>query len=173
MKIRLLMSCVLLTCMLGDTASAHVVENGKQVSAIMHIQPDDDPIAGKDTRLQFTFASSANAFAVRNCDCSIILVQGEQEVAHVSLIGTNTVGVAQVTFPQIGAYEVVLHGNPRDTSFQPFTLTYTARVDRSLAQPASNRGDGLEAILFSSFALIVLWCVAYTRIRSGKRYSPR
>ncbi len=173
MKIRLLLLCLtyVSTYMSIDKASAHVVENGKQVSAILHIQPDDDPVAGKDTRLQFTFASSANIFAVRNCDCSVILVQDQQEVAHVTLMGTDTVGIAQVTFPLMGAYEVILHGNSRDTSFQPFTLTYTTRVDRSLAQPTSNSGNGLEAILFGSLAIAVLWLVAYTRIQSGKRYT--
>ena len=121
---------------LPPQASAHVLETDGNIGAVIHIDPDDDPIAGEQTGFFFEFKDKQNKFNSQHCECRFTILEGGRELYAQPLFRDNTspsLTSASVyyTFPLKNIYKIQLTGKPTiPDTFQPFTLTYDIRVER-------------------------------------------
>lgn len=113
--------------------SAHFLNTVGDIGITLHVDPDDDPIPGKQAYLYFLFNNNFNLGA---CNCTItIKEQGKQifqqqlvkeKVSKSSIWGTSIPYV----FPQNDVYQIILSGQPKIKNiFQPFTTSWYFRVD--------------------------------------------
>lgn len=116
-------------------AFAHVLESNGSVGAVMHISPDDAPVAGGRSDFFFEFKDKKNKFDPKNCNCVVSISQAGKEIFSEALFSNNpspSLDSASFSFnfPQRDVYEVKITGKPSSgNSFEPFTLTYNIRVE--------------------------------------------
>lgn len=123
-------------------ANAHDLKANSKVGALMHIQPDDSPQAGKAAVTWFGLVKrGGESVPLAKCDCRLAIYSGKQAKGKALIVptlregkieepvGTNTRLVADVTFPKPGAYTMVLSGKPKAGGhFDAFTLQWVVRA---------------------------------------------
>src|SRR5690349_1929660 len=126
----------LLTIIVGSNeARAHEVESNNEVSALLHIYPNDAPVAGEKDQMEFTFWDSERTFALSKCDCTVKVLDGDSVVFSSNLATKSAEKYTQKTlvdfvFPHEGFFKVVLNGSSKGEieEFADFELEYTATV---------------------------------------------
>ncbi len=115
-----------------DTAQAHVLKSQGSVGAVLHIEPEDDPIAKAPTTLYFEVKDKEGNFQASTCICTVKVYQGNEEIAVIpGQEAGNSAITAPVTFPARDIYTVVFEGKPLlSTGFNSFSLSYDIRVSR-------------------------------------------
>jgi hypothetical protein len=117
-------------------ASAHILSTDGNIGAVIHIDPDDDPIAGEQTGFFFEFKDKQNKFNPQQCECRFTILEGGKELYAQPLFRDNTSpsltsASVSYTFPIKDVYKIQVTGKPTSPdAFQPFTLTYDIRVER-------------------------------------------
>ncbi|MDB9526821.1 hypothetical protein PN498_12545 [Oscillatoria sp. CS-180] len=115
---------------------AHEVQIQDDVGATLHIEPNDIPLAGTPTDVWFALTKAGGTLIpLADCECRLTLYDSDQTVVEspdltpVSAEGLTNIPGAKVTFPDVGAYELVLSGAPQGTTeFSPFELRYEVTV---------------------------------------------
>jgi hypothetical protein len=128
----------LLLSLLGfNAAYSHELVADKEVGALMHIEPNDDPKVGVSSKVWFDLVKKGGQkISLAECDCVFSLYKGTARtpvvtpaLAESKAEETKSVLSAQVTFPEQGAYRLVLSGKPKGKKiFAPFTLRWTVRA---------------------------------------------
>ena len=129
---------LLLVFFYGTTSSAfaHVLKTNGSVGAVMHVTPDDDPIAGEKSDFYLEFKDTENKFNPKNCDCVITISQSGEEIFSQQLFTNNADSNSSqasfsFTFPKRDIYTITITGKPtRESVFQNFTLSYHVRVQQ-------------------------------------------
>lgn len=119
---------------------AHQVKVSGNVGGTAHIEPNDNPKAGTPSLAWFALTrSGGELIPLEDCNCRLrVYAQPRQPgdtpiqeptLQPVSADGYRNVPGADVTFPQVGAYELVLQGEPtKSEDFLPFELTFGVTV---------------------------------------------
>lgn len=116
--------------------SAHTLKTSGSVGAVVHVSPEDDPIAGESTDFFFEFKDKNGKFKPENCDCKVVILKSGQESYSSPLFQNNTDpsltnASFSYTFPEKDVYTVKVIGNPTTPdAFQSFNLEYDIRVAR-------------------------------------------
>ncbi|NEO83039.1 MAG: hypothetical protein F6J87_02085 [Spirulina sp. SIO3F2] len=121
-----------------QTSLAHQVELSTDVGATLHIEPDDTPKAGEVTEIWFALTrKGGQSIPLAACDCALAVYATPAEAQPilepplnpVSAEGYADIPGAQFTFPTVGAYELVLTGQPQtEKDFAPFELRFDVLV---------------------------------------------
>ncbi len=149
---------------------AHQLKADGSIGAIVHIDPQDDPIVGEQATFYFAIKDTEGKFRPESCTCTGRILQNGQELfsADLFITGDNQVTSPQFnfTFPEKGVYTIHVEGHPKEGSFQPFTLNYDLRVDRIsaisnswstlIAKKHMIHYIGLAIITFFLIALIII-----------------
>lgn len=129
--------------------SAHTLKTDGMIGVIMHIDPDDDPIAGQSANFYFEFEDKQNKFQPSLCNCQVTIAEGGQHIFSQTLAKTVSTGSMtgngdfSFIFPKEDVYQLTLRGQPKTPgAFQPFTLEYDIRVDRSSSSAATSSTSG-------------------------------
>lgn len=118
---------------------AHEVRTSQDVGGTIHIEPNDRPVAGKKTRIWIALTKrGGEIIPYEKCNCQMEVRSLTDRnlkftVSNSSAIIDRFLGLPslEVTFPQIGRYELKLNGSPKDDAdFAPFELTFTTNVGR-------------------------------------------
>lgn len=149
--------------LLPSYASAHVLQSDRSIGAVMHVDPDDDPEAGKPATFFFDIKDKTNRFTLSACDCSVQVLQNGSELTKNALGSASsglTVPAFSFTFPVRGIYSLRVHGSPKTPgAFDEFTLTYPIRVDRggtTSAAAVESPGHLVHYIIFGgAFAFLL------------------
>ncbi|NJP12035.1 MAG: hypothetical protein HC866_23290 [Leptolyngbyaceae cyanobacterium RU_5_1] len=118
---------------------AHQQQNAANVEVMIHLDPDDSPFAGKPTLTWFMLMrNNGDMIAPANCNCRVTAYDsGNKAIAHHLPLSTIQLeghkkghqGIrTTITFPKPGSYTVVLSGQARDNSFNPFELKFPVTV---------------------------------------------
>jgi hypothetical protein len=130
------------------SAEAHQVQVSGDVGGTAHIEPNDNPRAGTPSLAWFAVTRpGGELIPLEACNCQLAVyarpVQpGDAPVQQpalkpVSAEGYAGVPGAEITFPQVGAYELVLQGQPKTPDqFQPFELRFEITVAAGQAAPS-------------------------------------
>jgi hypothetical protein len=139
-KFAVILSCVTLaTVTTSAGAIAHEVRTSQDVGGTIHIEPNDRPVAGKKTTIWVALTKRGGEiipYGTCNCrmevrslsDRSIRFTVGNSLAIIERYLGFPSL---QVTFPQVGRYELKLSGSAKNgEDFPPFELTFTTNVGR-------------------------------------------
>ncbi len=123
----LLVSC----CLLPVPVFAHVLKTSGNIGAVLHIDPADEPVAGKQSTFFLELKDKKNQFNSSNCECKAIIKQKGKEIFATSLFTSSLDNPSfSYTFPQKGEYELSITGKSiRELSFAAFSLSYAIDVD--------------------------------------------
>jgi hypothetical protein len=115
---------------------AHDLEKDKNVGALFHIEPDDQPKAGVLVEGWFEIRKKGgNSITAQDCSCLVKVYSGKPKptakpIGEYTLSGGERV-TAKLMFPSPGPYTVRLVGSPRKgskTAFNPFQISWPVRV---------------------------------------------
>lgn len=124
--------CCVAGSLLGIVApvSAHLIDTDKTISAVLHVDPGDDPVIGSPASFYFDLNDRASKFNFKECVCAFVIYQNGTEIHRQTLSG-DVLPVVTYTFPERSLYKVELNGTPRLAGqFDEFSLTYDFRVER-------------------------------------------
>lgn len=132
-------------------ALAHQVQVQADVGATLHIEPDDIPKAGAVTDIWFALTQAGGTvIPLEACDCELTIydasgaIMATPELTPTSAEGYADIPGASTTFPDVGAYELVLTGAPAgDVEFQPFELRFETTV-AGRAAPSTSAASETE-----------------------------
>lgn len=138
-KAAVFLAVVTLVMITNNVAIAHEVKTSQEVGGTIHIEPNDRPIAGKKSRIWIALTKRGGEiipYAKCNCRLEVRSLSDRNikfTVANPLRILESYLGLPsmEVTFPQVGRYELKLSGSAREgEDFQPFELTFTTNVGK-------------------------------------------
>ncbi|MEJ0073540.1 MAG: hypothetical protein WDN27_05725 [Candidatus Saccharibacteria bacterium] len=155
---------VLLLPLCASIASAHVLQSDGDIGAVLHIEPDDNPVSNQTTTYVLSFEDDTGHFSLTHCTCTATVLAGMSVISSKPLVMVITDPLESqdtFTFPKAAAYTLRISGKPGPAgSFQPFTLNYTVRVTGGAAttQPFppllwAGLGLGIALILLAAYAV--------------------
>ncbi len=119
---------------------AHQTKISGDVGGTHHIEPNDTPRAGETVTAWFALVKAGGqSIALVDCNCQVAVYatpyqDGDEAIAMPSLTaidveGQTNVPAADIIFPTVGAYELVISGSAQgDASFAPFELRFPITV---------------------------------------------
>lgn len=119
---------------------AHKVQVAKDVGGTLHVEPNDNPQAGKPALAWIALTrKGGQLIPLEQCNCQIAVYAEphsdgsppllQPSLKAVSAEGYKGVPGAEIVFPKAGAYEIELSGTPKaGASFKPFQLNYPVTV---------------------------------------------
>ncbi|NJM57220.1 MAG: hypothetical protein HC857_06990 [Synechococcales cyanobacterium RU_4_20] len=128
---------------------AHQTQIDGAVGGTHHIEPNDLPRAGELATAWFALVQAdGDAISLGDCNCTVALYgspyrSGDAAIASpslkaISIEGQTDVPAIDIIFPQLGAYELVIRGQPRETAtFSPFELRFPVTVAAGQAAPVA------------------------------------
>lgn len=162
----LIVFCACLVSFKGS-AEAHLLATSGDVGAVLHIDPEDNPVAGEPTHFFFSMKDTSSRFSVNGCSCSFVVKANGKELVRdrlgaSSVLNTQEIGTSY-TFPARNVYQVILEGQPLATDgFQPFTLTFDVRVDQGTTVGALTTTSSKNPFLVLATVVVVLsYPIAY------------
>jgi hypothetical protein len=117
-------------------ASAHVVitDTTHEVGTVLHINPDDDPVAGESSSIFFDVRMTALPSDPHLVNLKVINSAGESTFVPTSVDGAKVAGT--YTFPSQGVYQInlIIDTGRSGTSDQPRYLSFvqSQRVSRGV-----------------------------------------
>jgi hypothetical protein len=174
LKLLILLSVTWLVCK-PNAATAHilVMDSTEQVGAVVHITPDDDPIAGEPASIYMDIQGAAISDQSHEYSFTVTDVSGAEVSLPIAAAGsTVSIGYA---FPQQGHYRLTLTATPKiGTTTQSYTFSFGQRVTRGVAYGVIRKPQHplAEGILIAVGCAFVLVCAAfYYRRKEILQYS--
>ena len=169
----------------AQSVEAHILKTDQNIGAVLHISPQDDPVAREVSYLFFDFKDKTGKFDPNQCDCTVTVYANKKIVHSESLTldhsnKTASASTFSYIFPEKNIYIVQVSGKPRQiNTFQPFVLSYDIRVNTTASQANSevaknsNNDHAVHsAIFFIAFAVLIIWHTIGTLRKSGKKKTP-
>ncbi|MBD2101148.1 hypothetical protein [Leptolyngbya sp. FACHB-261] len=147
-----------LLVLLATPSQAHEVKTSIDVGGTLHVEPNDNPQAGKSTLAWVALTrSGGQILPLAQCDCKLKVYAKSQSEGKPLLepsLRAVTVGQyqgipgADIIFPEAGAYELEISGTPAaGASFAPFELDFAVTVRAGAATvPSSQAGATAQAV---------------------------
>lgn len=143
-------------------ASAHVLlmDTTKSVGAILHIMPDDDPIAGEESDMYFDRQGAASG---EGATVSLSIRKDRGEAVDVRVATTKSLSTATYVFPAQGVYQLIF--TVKDDA-ATYIFEQSHRVTRGVASAGSKASSPYWAealFVITSVGMLVLLIVAFSR----------
>jgi hypothetical protein len=170
--------CLFMMLLLSQSplAAAHVLKQDNGVDAVMHIPPDDNPIAGQTTNLEFLFSKDAGGFQLNDYSINVQVTDNgksvQKEAVTPAFFGSADQGDTAVMFPKIGVYQLMLMGTAKSSTNPSFMMTYLVRVASSVnGQSMTTSNNGIEVVLIGLTVAVVFGMVTVRQVMNGRRYA--
>ncbi|RYX78440.1 hypothetical protein EON76_06110 [bacterium] len=145
----------------APAAHAHVLltDSKNRVGAILHVSPDDDPIAGQPSRIFFDIQSDLSGVSENT---TRLTVTDETATTIVPVTVRGSYISTDYTFATQGAYQLKLTVPTRKSEL---LFTTTQRVSRGLSnnQPHPAQSWAKSVVISSLCAIFILGIVAFNR----------
>lgn len=147
--------------------SAHFFASDGAIRAIIHIDPQDDPVAGEASTIHIDIVDQENKFTYDDCDCNFTISENNKEIfsrvlerddmAHMPIIS--------YVFLERNIYQMKLTGLPKTAnSFQAFNLNYDIRVEKGItAKPPFVLQIALIVFILLTSIIGFIMLVRYTK----------
>jgi hypothetical protein len=101
------------------------------VGAMIHVDPNDTPPAGQPRPAWFELTrADGSPIPLSDCNCQVMVHNAQDRaiihdlpLASTSVAGEEVISTT-ITFPTPGSYTVVLSGESKDGSFEPFEIMF-------------------------------------------------
>ncbi len=161
---------------------AHVLQADGSIGAVLHIDPNDDPIAQQPAYFFLDIANKNGVFSLTDCTCTALITNTAGDtIAKPTILpenGQTAEGTFEYVFQNSAAYVLTVKGTPKNAGvFQNFTLRYTFQVeqahDSSVVKNTGFQGfihseHGLHYILFGA-GFIVIFFLFLNEYRKNKK----
>jgi hypothetical protein len=168
-----LLLAALTFCLFVPSASAHTLAVDGEIGVTLHVHPDDEPIANRETPFYIDIAQRGQSFSLINCQCSLAILQNNK------LLVTLPVKYLQspiYVFPAAGTYEVKISGKPLGAAqFSPFTTEFTYYVRSNTDLISTTQSVNTLQVIFPYVTLavsIAIMCILLIPLnfnRKGKQ----
>ena len=131
-RFSLLIILILFTlCVVAQPVSAHELKSDRDIGAVLHITPDDNPVSGRSTTYKLYFTDVSNRFTLPKCNCSVSIQENGRDIATKQLTRTSLLASTNsFTFPKADVFNLIVSGKPSTPgTFQSFSLSYLVRVE--------------------------------------------
>ena len=154
-------------------AEAHSLASEKSIEGIVHIDPNDDPVAGRETNFHIEIHDGKSRFNVNECNCEVFLYdQGRIVYSYKNTYEKQSSDLYDINFsynfPKKGIYELKVSGKPNvENAFESFDLNFEIKVDKVILENknlVSNLSDFRGQILLAIVAFIFLLVIVMKRI---------
>ncbi len=166
LSILILLSCVVA---LPQAVSAHVLisDDTKSIGAVLHIMPDDDPVAEEQANLFFDVQTR-----VINKDTTTLTITNvaTSKTSEVPIKVTANSVTANYVFPDQGMYNLSLTVN----SDKSYTFSYSQRVSRGVTGNALDKPThpiATIALVFSGTTFLFLLVIMFNHRKEMWRRS--
>lgn len=158
-RLGLLLLSTLTILLFPTQASAHVLitDTTKTKGAILHINPDDDPIAGQPASFFFDMQDQDIT------EVTLTINSTTSESKSVPLQISGSLATAEYIFPSQGAYDMTFAVQTVNSSY---TFNYSQRVSRGISSGALDKPSYAWAemlLLASGLGFVLLMIVAVNR----------
>ena len=128
--------------LLATPALAHQVHGSGEVGGTLHIEPNDTPRAGTASQVWIALTRrGGQTVPLSSCNCQLLVYSQprsrnatplqQPSLRAIAIEGRQGIAGTTLTFPQAGAYELVLRGRPVTSgAFTPFELRFSVTVAR-------------------------------------------
>lgn len=135
---------------IAQPASAHEVETSAEMGGTLHMEPNDTPRANQPSLAWIALTRKGGTVVpLSDCRCHLAIYtdphsEGAAPVAEptlrpVSAEGYQQLPGADVVFPAVGTYTLVLTGEPvAPAEFEPFELSFDVTVAAGVAAPIAS-----------------------------------
>ncbi len=113
----------------ASTALAHQTAVNNGVSVTMHVNPNDEPVAGTATDILVTRVKTRTGkFAWTTCRCTLVIGDSAGNILFKAVVKPRT----EFTFPEAAAYSLVFSGRiKRLGKWKPFKVSFALRASES------------------------------------------
>ncbi len=135
---------------------AHVLRVDHNIGAVLHIDPDDDPIANEASTFYLEIKDKTGKFKPEDCSCIYIISENGKQIYSDAIFSRTTANglsapVFTFVFAKRDVYALTIEGQPTTQGeFQKFTLTYDIRVDKESEQSQTADTTNQNASFFSA-----------------------
>ena len=162
---------LLLAGFISRPVQAHVliVDDSKTKGAILHINPNDSPVAGETAALIF---DTENNVIHKNSQVTLRIKDQTGSTKQINMTVDKTMAVAEYTFPSQGVYD--LSFSIKADNAEAITFHYTQRVSRGTANRDVDQPNYEWAkilLLGSGLSIVVLAIVAFNNRHHIRRDS--
>lgn len=168
----LITALIALALFVPRSASAHVVitDSTGTVGSVLHINPDDDPVAGQASSIFFDVRMAALPSDPHLVNLKVINSAGEATFVPTSVDGSKVAG--SYVFPSQGAYQINLiidtgrtgsYEAPRYLSFLQSQRVSRGITTNPLDAPQYVWAEVLLILSGGGLAVLVVWFVANRR----------
>lgn len=131
---------LLLSVLINTPVAAHTLKVTKDVGGVLHIEPHDNPRAGKAAQAWIVLTrKGGQIIPLAQCNCQLTVYRKPRRQGDVPLLQPKLQALSnqqyqgipgtKIVFPNPGEYELELRGTPKaGANFQPFKLLYTVNV---------------------------------------------
>lgn len=166
MKCTLIALTLLASLFIVPTALAHTLERDGSVGAVLHITPNDNPVAGEEAVVGFSVSDTQKRFSARDCRCSLQILKEGKTIATKELPSSLE---TLYTFPDTGQYTLRLVGTSKSKTFDTFQIDQTIRITSSGTSYASSPIYRVISALLLSVLMIGTSLFTFSRHR---HYAP-
>jgi len=167
MRYRLILALLVVVGVLflkAPVALAHFPAYDKSMTVVLHIDPDDQPLAGQPARLNFFYEDSQHKFNPQKCNCQVTISEQGKRIfkAQVPLSSPSPTGFGLIpyTFKQPDVYKIGLSGSPTaGGDFAPFNVSWNFRVPTDLSGYSDS--NKYYIVIFVALALAVVGTIGY------------
>ncbi len=159
--------------------AAHVLKVDGTIGAVLHIDPEDDPIIGQPAHLYFNISDTDKKFHPDNCTCLLTIANNNSKILFKSgLVIAGDALEAQTIFPEPNIYTIVIKGIPKtQNGFQAFSLQYEIRVARESGISSVHihsatgllGGHGLHGIILGGGICVVIAMIIQEQLKQRGR----
>lgn len=109
---------------------AHTTRKSENTEVVLHISPDDIPIAGENAVLEFGINDEFDSFNFEQCNCLVNIEKNSESLAVIEVTSSKV----DYIFPEPGDYQIIFNAKPiQGIEFNEFTeeFSYTAITKKS------------------------------------------
>ena len=154
--LRVVVLLFLITSLAPLFAQAHTLKTMGDVGVLLHVDPDDEPLAGETATLYVDIKSAQkNA----SCGCTLSISQNSATIYTTTLKGASA--AVPYVFPAAGIYQITVAST--GAPMPAFTLTFDQRVMR----PASQE-SGVPLWVYTLMGAVLVCIVGYATLKLTK-----
>ena len=162
---------VIFVCVYGArSVDAHTLKIDGAIGVSVHINPDDEPIVGRESAIFVEITDSAgrfNAANPSNCLCTLTIFSDGVRVAQLPIVSGGSYTQMRFVFPTSGKYTLVVEGKPNGEGqlFQRFSLTYEYFVHGEIGSDEVNPLLAFIPYVQALCGAIIIWMFISIRRR--------
>ncbi len=165
----LIVSALIVFIVMPSIVSAHTLKINGSFGITTHIEPDDAPLAGQESKILIDIQDKSNRFNPYNpqsCNCVVEIQQNGRILKRLPFVIGNSFVQPRFVFPYGGTYRVLVRGeyNGQGTAFDSFIGSFDYYVDgQNKMADVSVNDNGLQKYLSITiiFAVVVVLLIIF------------